>query len=101
MRRDVQPFTINGRFSTQAITGVQRYAHEIVRGIDKIHPQLQSSPQSRARFVVRSADPLLSADAPGSKSDVTDFDAGASKCSILHFSILEAGGLCFRAYSFF
>jgi glycosyltransferase involved in cell wall biosynthesis len=36
MRRDVQPFTINGRFSTQAITGVQRYAHEIVRGIDKI-----------------------------------------------------------------
>jgi glycosyltransferase involved in cell wall biosynthesis len=36
MRRDVQTFTINGRFLTQKITGVQRYAHEIIRGIDQI-----------------------------------------------------------------
>ncbi len=36
MRGNVRPFTINGRFLTQSITGVQRYAHEIVRGIDQI-----------------------------------------------------------------
>ncbi len=36
MRHAIRPFTINGRFLTQNITGVQRYAHEIVRNIDQI-----------------------------------------------------------------
>jgi glycosyltransferase involved in cell wall biosynthesis len=36
VRGDARSFTINGRFLTQNITGVQRYAHEIVRCIDQI-----------------------------------------------------------------
>jgi glycosyltransferase involved in cell wall biosynthesis len=31
-----QSFSINGRFATQGVTGVQRYAREIVRSIDRI-----------------------------------------------------------------
>jgi glycosyltransferase involved in cell wall biosynthesis len=33
MRRQ---WSINGRFATQSITGVQRYAHEVVRGLDQL-----------------------------------------------------------------
>jgi glycosyltransferase involved in cell wall biosynthesis len=33
---EMRPVYINGRFLTQKMTGVQRYAHEIVRALDKL-----------------------------------------------------------------
>lgn len=38
MRRSI---AINGRFTSQNITGVQRYAHELVSAIDEILPEFQ------------------------------------------------------------
>jgi glycosyltransferase involved in cell wall biosynthesis len=41
---------INGRFLTQSVTGVQRYATEIVRALDR---QLASSAELRSRYAFR------------------------------------------------
>jgi glycosyltransferase involved in cell wall biosynthesis len=43
----VKQVCINGRFLTQAITGVQRYAWEIVRALDR---RLTADPQLRGRY---------------------------------------------------
>jgi glycosyltransferase involved in cell wall biosynthesis len=45
---------INGRFLTQAITGVQRYAVELVRAIDR---QLAAEPRLRSRYTFRLVTP--------------------------------------------
>ncbi len=42
MRREAGRFTINGRFLTQNVTGVQRYAREIVASIDEIMAEGES-----------------------------------------------------------
>jgi glycosyltransferase involved in cell wall biosynthesis len=49
---------INGRFLTQAVTGVQRYATEIVRAIDR---QLGSHPELRDRYAFRLLTPRRAA----------------------------------------
>jgi glycosyltransferase involved in cell wall biosynthesis len=48
---------INGRFLTQAITGVQRYAMELVRALDR---QLAASGELRSRFTMRLVTPAHS-----------------------------------------
>jgi glycosyltransferase involved in cell wall biosynthesis len=45
---------INGRFFTQTITGVQRYARELVRALDR---RLQSEPALRSRYTFRLVTP--------------------------------------------
>jgi glycosyltransferase involved in cell wall biosynthesis len=51
MKRDIAHFTINGRFLAQNVTGVQRYAREIVSNIDEILAEDKSS-GFKAKIVV-------------------------------------------------
>ena len=52
-RGDGRRFAINGRFLTQRMTGVQRYAHEIVTALDELLSQ-GSNPAIAMRLVVPS-----------------------------------------------
>ena len=54
------------------------------RGIDQVDAQFDGAAQRGQRFVVRAAEPLLAADAPGAVADVADFEAGPAEFAILH-----------------
>ena len=48
----VEPILINGRFLTRPLSGVQRYAHEIVRALGRLPDQaLVFAPLGGGRFV--------------------------------------------------
>jgi glycosyltransferase involved in cell wall biosynthesis len=53
--RHVQQLTINGRFLTQNLTGVQRYAREIVSALDTLLEDEKWSAALKAKIIVPSA----------------------------------------------
>src|SRR6185369_620623 len=55
------------------------------RSIDEVQPELKSPVQSPHGLIVGAALPLLSADSPGSISDLADFHSGTAKLSISHY----------------
>ena len=56
--------TINGRFLTQPVTGVQRYARELCATLDEVLPELEAETGLRAELLTPPLDPGLAKDLP-------------------------------------
>src|ERR1017187_10441264 len=72
--------------------GARRIAHQLLamaiavrqRDIDQADREIDGAAQGEQRFIVRAAEPLFAADAPGAVADVADSEVSPSPRVILH-----------------